>query len=270
MDEKLVEASVEVHKAEAADEEVSSPEQEEPQVKASDVPDRTVTFHENVSVNYVAASFMEDDSDHQDEDDQVKEEEQVDELQNTSAIASPEPENGYQSHGVDVPNESENEDVDNIDIEKEFVMPAEAESNNNLNAVEQSKLANGGRTMTRMDSNDIILDGEDKATVNGNDSPSTGDEGLDSILARKALVRQQVQKFEKSTPGQGTVKYSIRSSASIQEQPAPEAKSESGSNVKNLKNFFQKLSTSSDSATPPPSGGAVKPVGKLKVTFPAS
>jgi len=159
--------------------------------------------------------------------------------------------------------------VDNIDIEKEFVMPADAESNNNVNVLEQSKLANGGRNMTRMDSNDIILDGEDKAAVNGNESPSTGDEGLDSILARKALVRNQVQKFEKSSPGQGTVKYSIRSSASTQEKPAAEAQSESGSNVKNLKNFFQKLSTSSDSTTPP-SGGAAKPVGKLKVTFPAS
>jgi len=222
------------------------------------IPDRNVKFHETV------ATVIEDDANHHDEYEEEEEEEKVEEQQ---INATPEPTQEYKNNGVDAQNESENDD---IDIEKEFVMPAETEKNNNVDAMEQSKVANGGgRTMTRMDSNDIILDGEDKPDgINGSSIPSTGDEGLDSILARKALVRQQVQKFEKTSPGQGAVKYSIRSSSAKQEQPAEEVKSD-GSNVKNLKNFFQRLSTTSDSTTSP-SGGAVKPVGKLKVTFPAS
>ncbi|ODM91006.1 hypothetical protein Ocin01_15681 [Orchesella cincta] len=236
-EENLVEASVEVHKVD------TEPPQSEDE--SGDAVDKSVTFPERV------ATVIEDHkrvevTDHHEEQPTADED------------------GDYSSHGLDARNESENED-DQIDIEKEFVMPTEPETNNNNDLASDHKQT---PVLTRMVSNEIIIDDEDKPSSPISKEPvADGDgDGLDALMARKALVRQQVEKFEKTAPGggKGKVQYSFRSSTQESEAKAAE---EEGSKVKNLKNFFQRLSTS-ESNTPPPAGPA-KSVGKLKVTFPS-
>jgi len=228
--EKWVEASVEVHSVEA-----DSPKTEEEEDDSGDVVDRSVTFPERV------ATVIEDHKKVADQDDQE-----------------------YRSHGVDTQNESDNED-DQLDIEKEFVMPTETETNNNTNVASERK---PGQILTRMASNEVIIDNEDSPSSPSTKEPVSDGDGLDELMARKALVRQQVAKFEKTAPGggKGKVQYSFRSST--QDESEKKEAEEQGSNVKNLKNFFQRLSTSETAASPP--AGPTKSVGKLKVTFPAS
>lgn len=139
-------------------------------------------------------------------------------------------------------NDSENEDVDNIDIEKEFVMPPESavERNVDNNNVNSSKTTNG---------NDSVLDNGNKS-----DNETIEDKELAAILAKKELVRKQVEMFEKNSPAGGKkVNYTIRTANHDKEAVVTKPEG-AGSNVKNLKNFFQQLSTSENTSSPPSSG----------------
>ncbi|CAL8093545.1 unnamed protein product [Orchesella dallaii] len=236
-EEKLVEASVEVHNVDA---DPPQNEEEDDEDDEDDVVDKSVSFPERV------ATVIED---HKKVDNQEEQD--------------------YRNHGLDAQNESENEE-DQLDIEKEFAMPTQTvesvEANNNHDLPSERK---SGQILTRMESNEVIIEGEDAISTSTNKEPEAdGDgDGLEALMARKALVRQQVEMFEKTAPGggKGKIQYSFRSSTQEQEKKEEE---EQGSKVKNLKNFFQRLSTSETTAAPP--AGPTKSVGKLKVTFPAS
>lgn len=265
--ENLVEASVEVHntqeeapklQSEIADE-LSQNVEETTAASPTAISEKNVSFHETVSIiendnddNYETSSQPD-----------IDQEDQVDLKGEKSEFKSTPSQHEFQVKNQDDTLESDNEDVDNIDIEKEFVMPSEAETNNNKG---NGRISNGdGHILTRMQSNEIILGDDDKSVLhkeNGDHDSrpstggSTGDEGLDSIMARKELVRQQVQMFEKHSPASSdsdSVKYSIRSaSPKSRQEEFGEFKKTDGSNVKNLKNFFQQLSSTSE--TTPPSG----------------
>lgn len=133
-------------------------------------------------------------------------------------------------------NDSEPEDLDNIDIEKEFDMQTEPERSLNNNSV----------TSFEEKSSDIIIENGGESHKDDNDN----DNELAAALARKALVRQQVEMFEKNCPGGGKVKYTLRTAGD--EKGDKDQTDTGGSNVKNLKNFFQRLSTSDNATSPQP------------------
>lgn len=161
----------------------------------------------------------------------------------------------------------DSEDIDNIDIEKEFIMPPEAQIDIPVNGTQhieeeappaKSTSPIARPVLTRMASNDVIINGKEKSPENNNVSANANnnnstDSELDAILARKALVRQQVERFEKQPPTtENNAKFSIRASASPTKMDQPDGKGEDkGTNVKNLKNFFQQLSNSGNKTTSP-------------------
>jgi hypothetical protein len=235
----------EVVSEEAATNDVNAEGEEEvpPSSAGDDVPDRKINFSE-------IATVIEDGKQNHSMRDEERSSPSITNSSPSPTFIS------YQDSEVQQ-NDSENEDVDNIDIEKEFVMPPEAEVEKNVdnNNVNGSKATNG---------NDIILDNDNKT-----DNETTEDKELAAILAKKELVRKQVEMFEKNSPAGGKkVNYTIRTANQDKEAVVTKPEGE-GSNVKNLKNFFQRLSKPENTSSPPSSAPA-KTVGKLKVTFPAS
>lgn len=263
-DDKLVETSVEIHAAQEksvveenrdndGDEEddegvvndttsqpsltadVNEPLVEDKAETSSDVPVKSVNFPETI-------------------DTVIEDEKSFEEDVSQSPVTSPTA-TEFQSHDAldNKQNESENEDVDDIDIEKEFVMPAEAErSLDNNNSLTNGKIS---EDTVLENGNDKTAEVEEKSK---NDNAKIDEDAeLAAALARKALVRQQVELFEKSSPNPGKVKYSFRTASQDKEQS--QAKPEgNGSNVKNLKNFFQRLSTTTENTSSPPPSGILK------------